>query len=98
MCYTCNFIAGSVKKRLSFAIFFSYLIFFHLVVEVCHSPHHHLSKRAFLICKLHMRRMMIENDTDLLKFYTRKAMIGAGTGRLHLVVIGLVFSLYALAV
>ena len=30
---------------------------------------------------------------DLLKFYTRKAVIMAGTGRLHLVVIELVFSL-----
>ena len=42
---------------------------------------------------------MMENDKDLLKFYTRKrAVIGAGTGRLHLIVIGLVFSLYSLAV
>ena len=68
------FIAGLVKKRLSFAIFFSYYFFFHLVVEVYHSPYH-LSKRALLICKLRMRRM-IENDTDLLKFYTRKAGMG----------------------
>ena len=58
---------------------------------------HALSVNGNMICKLHMCRM-IENDTDLLKFYTRKAVIGAGTGCLHLVVIGLVFSLYALAV
>ena len=89
------FIAGLVKK--GFHLLFSSAIYFfsHLVVEVCHSPL--TSKRAFLICKLRMRRM-IENDTDLLRCYTCKAVIGAGTGRLHLVVIELVFTLYALAV
>ena len=64
MCYTCNCWFSEKKGfHLSFAIFFSYLLFFHLVVEVCHSLHPPSKERAFLICKLRMRRML-ENDTE----------------------------------
>ena len=73
---------------LSFSILLSSLLFFHLVVEVRHLPHH-------LDLQTSMGRM-IENETDPFEIYTHKAVIGA-TRRVYLVVMGLVFSLYALA-
>ena len=76
--YTYNFIAGLVRKEgfhLSFAIYFFFILLLKFVTRLTH----HLSKRAFLICKLRMRRML-ENDTDLRNFAPAKLWLGRAQG------------------
>ena len=73
------FIAGYSEKKAFICYFLQLFTFFSILLLKFVTRLTIQSKRAFLICKLRMRRM-IENDTDLLKCYTRKAVIGAGTG------------------
>ena len=66
--YTCMFIAGLVKKKaFIFHLLFSSAIyfFFHLVVEVCHSPHPPSKHARFLHLVEGLRRLSIAKSSGI---------------------------------